>query len=99
MPVFVPPKEECVSRGKHFDSIELDQLTLPSSFGTTTIPAQQSVSSSILLITPKFSILWSSFFTFGRRGMGTHLGVVSANGIAPSCSLITVVFQLAKAFE
>ena len=39
--------------------------TLPSCFGTTTIPAHQSVGSSTLEMTPSCSIRCSSLFAFG----------------------------------
>ena len=56
-------------------------LTLPFGFGTTTIPAHHSVGCFTLEITPRPSILWSSAFTFGRRGRATLLGVVRAKGL------------------
>ena len=37
------------------------------------IPAHQSVGSSTFVITPSFSIRWSSSFTFSRRGIGALL--------------------------
>ena len=46
-------------------------LTLPSPFGTTTIPAHQDVGSSILELTPSCSIHFNSTLTFGSKEIGT----------------------------
>ena len=63
-------------------------LTSPDRFGTTTMPAHQSVGVSILEITPMHSMRSSSSFTFGLRGMGTLRGTYSECGSASSRSLI-----------
>ena len=62
--------------------------TSPDLFGTTTIPAHHGVGVVTLEITPSFSIRSSSFFTRGRRGIGTFLGVNSAYGRNPSFNVI-----------
>ena len=56
--------------------------TLPCAFGTTTIPTHYSVGSSTLEIICISYIRESYSLTFVRRGMGTFLGVLSANGLA-----------------
>ncbi len=82
-------------RRKHCytDSFNLERSThirtAPDFFGTTTIPAHQSVGSSTLLITPNVSIRRSSSLTFPIRGSGIRLGVLSENGMAPGFRLIT----------
>ena len=53
-------------------------LTSPDRLGTTTIPAHQGVGSVTGEITPSVFIRCSSFWTFGRRGMGTLRGVNTA---------------------
>ena len=63
-------------------------LTPFPGLGTTTMPAHQSVGSSIFEMTPRVSILSSSSFTFGSRGIGTLLGVLTEYGLALSSSSI-----------
>ena len=68
-------------------------------FGTTTIPAHQSVGDSICEITPSFSILWSSALTLSIKGIATLRGAVRANGTAPSLSWMEFSPALGKAEE
>ncbi|CAB1441570.1 unnamed protein product [Pleuronectes platessa] len=62
--------------------------TLPAFLGTTTIPAHQSVGSSILVITPIFSIRSISSLTFPISGRGTLRGVWREKGTASGFNLI-----------
>ena len=67
--------------------VESTQIrTLPLAFGTITIPVHHSVGSSTLEIICICSIRKSSSLTFVRRGTGTLLGVLSANGSASGFS-------------
>ena len=50
----------------------------PYGFGTTTMPAHQSVGMSTFEMTLSFSILCSSSLTFDMKGSATRLGVVIA---------------------
>ena len=58
--------------------------TFPFGFGTTTIPAHQSVGLSTLVMTPNCSMRCNSACTLGSNGSATLLGVERANGLA-SC--------------
>ena len=62
--------------------------TLPSDFGTTTMPEHQSVGSWIFEITPRVSIRSSSCLTAPMSGTATRLEVDRANGLAPGSSWI-----------
>lgn len=62
--------------------------TLSAVFGTTTIPAHQSVGSSTFEMTPNSSIRCNSDLTLGSSGIATLLGVESAKGFASSFSWI-----------
>ncbi len=76
----------------HTDSFILvkstQMRTVPAFFGTTTIPAHQSVGSSILVITPIFSIRSISSFTFPRSGRGILHGAWREKGTASGFNLI-----------
>ena len=48
-------------------------LTLPSPFGTTTIPAHQDIGSCIVEMTSSCYIRFNFALTFGSEGIGTAL--------------------------
>ena len=60
---------------------------LLSGFGTTTMPAHQSVGMSTLEMTPRFSIRSNSAFTLLIRGSATLRGVVKAKGVESGFNL------------
>ena len=60
-------RRTCALSGLRFTQMH----TVPSCFGTTTIPAHHGVGTCTLKINPKDSILFNSSLTFLRRGRGT----------------------------
>ena len=81
------------TQGKGWNSLKMFSFSLvrPTqirALGTTTIPAHHSVGSSTLEMLCICSI-WASSLTFERRGTGTLLGVVRANGLACGFSFMT----------
>ena len=76
----------CLSRQTFwFSFVRSTQIrSRPLPFGTSTIPAHQSVGPSTLEVTSRSSIRCSSFLTLSRSGRATLLGVVTENAMAPS---------------
>ena len=76
----------CLSRQTFwFSFVRSAQIrSRPLPFGTSTIPAHQSVGPSTLEVTSRSSIHCSSFLTLSRSGRATLLGVVRENAMAPS---------------